>query len=338
MDDTLRSSPLDLSDCSSTPTDSLTLQHSVRFLMSTVILLQGQIDDVGDVFTAKIEKDVNILNKESFSDHLTRDNKKRLKHLENVLQNAVISSTESLAKMRTALKEIQIIYSNITEPMMMKTQHKELKVQDKQKIKIPVSPTSERGQQKKCCSNSADLLQRHKNTHKQHQTPNHSSSDKLVHYSNLNAPDITTKAARFFVMITRIEDSINESVHTSLWSSTPNENRRLDKAFKERDGKGSIFLFFRVIGSDQFCGMARMLTSINHDIDINGWKNDRCRGHFHVEWIYLKNIPNRYFEHIHLENNRNMPLTYSLETQEIPYIKGNLAFKIMQNFRLYEPS
>ena len=47
-----------------------------------------------------------------------------------------------------------------------------------------------------------------------------------------------------------------------------------------------------------------------------------------VKWIYVKDVPNRQFRHIRLENNENKPVTNSRDTQEIPLEKGSHVLKV----------
>ena len=42
------------------------------------------------------------------------------------------------------------------------------------------------------------------------------------------------------------EDDVHKSLKYEIWSSTDPGNKRLDKAFKENNGRGPIYLFFSV--------------------------------------------------------------------------------------------
>lgn len=106
----------------------------------------------------------------------------------------------------------------------------------------------------------------------------------------------------------------------------------MDAAFKERDGKGPVFLFFSVNSSSHFCGMAQMMTNVDFNTDIEDWKYTRYKGMFTVKWIYLKNLPNGHLRHIRLENNEDRPVICSSDTQEIPMEKGKQVLKIMHNY------
>ena len=77
--------------------------------------------------------------------------------------------------------------------------------------------------------------------------------------------DVDCKNARFFVIKSFSEDDIHRSIKYEIWCSTDHGNKRLDAAYKERQGKGSIYLFFSVNGSGHFCGIAQMLTGVDYN-------------------------------------------------------------------------
>lgn len=52
--------------------------------------------------------------------------------------------------------------------------------------------------------------------------------------------------ARYFVIKSYTEDDVHKSLKYEIWSSTDPGNKRLDKAFKETNGRGPIYLFFSV--------------------------------------------------------------------------------------------
>ena len=55
-----------------------------------------------------------------------------------------------------------------------------------------------------------------------------------------------TCQARYFVIKSYTEDDVHKSLKYEIWSSTDPGNKRLDKAFKETNGRGPIYLFFSV--------------------------------------------------------------------------------------------
>lgn len=150
---------------------------------------------------------------------------------------------------------------------------------------------------------------------------------------NPNDFDLNPKNCRFFVIKSYSEDDIHRSIKYEIWCSTEHGNKRLDAAFKEREGKGPIYLFYSVNGSGHFCGIAQMISSVDYSSSSSVWAQDKWKGKFQVKWIYVKDVPNNQLRHIRLENNENKPVTNSRDTQEVPYEKGKQVLKIINQYR-----
>ena len=145
--------------------------------------------------------------------------------------------------------------------------------------------------------------------------------------------DLNAKGARFFVIKSFSEDDIHRSIKYSIWCSTEYGNKRLDAAYKEREGKGPVYLLFSVNGSGHFCGMAQMTSAIDYHSSAGVWAQDKWKGQFSVKWIYVKDVPNSQLRHIKLENNENKPVTNSRDTQEVLADKGKLVLRIIHQYR-----
>ena len=145
--------------------------------------------------------------------------------------------------------------------------------------------------------------------------------------------DLNPKEARFFVIKSFSEDDIHRSIKYSIWCSTEYGNKRLDAAYKERENKGTIYLFFSVNGSGHFCGVALMTSAIDYNSSAEVWAQNKWKGQFSVRWVYVKDVPNSQLRHIKLENNDNKPVTNSRDTQEIPYEKGKQVLRIIHQYR-----
>lgn len=176
---------------------------------------------------------------------------------------------------------------------------------------------------------------------------------RLVAKYNPKEFNTSPKQARFFVIKSYSEDDIHRSIKYGLWCSTEHGNRRLDLAFKKglnHQGQHTqqqqqlenesnehirvpVFLFFSVNGSGHFCGMAQMMSSVDYNSKALIWaQQDKWRGCFQVNWIYVKDIPNSILRNIRLENNDNKPVTNSRDTQEIPFDKGKQVLKIFHTY------
>lgn len=145
--------------------------------------------------------------------------------------------------------------------------------------------------------------------------------------------DLTAKNARFFVIKSYSEDDIHRAIKYGVWCSTEHGNKRLDAAFKEREGKGPIYLFYSVNGSGHFCGMAQMMSGVDYMTHAGVWTQDKWKGSMEIKWIYVKDVPNGQLRHIRLENNENKPVTNSRDTQEVPSDKGRQVLKIIHTYR-----
>ena len=96
-----------------------------------------------------------------------------------------------------------------------------------------------------------------------------------------------------------------------------------------------VYLFFSVNRSGCFCGMAQMISNYYKDRHFGSWVQDgKWQGSFIVKWIYVKDIPNKDLKDIQLPNNDNRPVTFSRDTQEIPFQQG---VEMLRRFIKYEP-
>jgi hypothetical protein len=165
--------------------------------------------------------------------------------------------------------------------------------------------------------------------------PSHPVLDKLKSANMYNPKDfnLAPKGTRYFIIKSYSEDDIHRSIKYSIWCSTEHGNKRLDAAYREREGKGPIYLFFSVNGSGHFCGMAQMMSALDYNSSSSVWAQDKWKGQFEVKWIYVKDVPNSQLRHIRLENNENKPVTNSRDTQEVPPEKGKQVLKILHNYK-----
>lgn len=163
----------------------------------------------------------------------------------------------------------------------------------------------------------------------------HPVLDKLRAAQEYNPKDFDTnpKGARFFIIKSYSEDDIHRSIKYSIWCSTEHGNRRLDQAFKERQGKGPIYLLFSVNGSGHFCGVAQMMSEVDYETQSGVWAQSKWKGQFQVKWVYVKDVPNSQLRHIRLENNENKPVTNSRDTQEVPLEQGKQVLKIIAAYQ-----
>ncbi|KAG8084620.1 hypothetical protein GUJ93_ZPchr0010g7556 [Zizania palustris] len=164
----------------------------------------------------------------------------------------------------------------------------------------------------------------------------------LVCRDQINRPEFTVQYehAKFFMIKSYSEDDVHKGIKYNVWASTPNGNNKLDAAFHEaqilmKEGKRCpVFLFFSVNSSGQFVGLAEMLGPVDFKKKMDFWQQDKWNGFFPIMWHIIKDIPNRLFKYITLENNEGRTVTYSRDTQEIGLPQGLEMLKI---FKAYHP-
>lgn len=100
---------------------------------------------------------------------------------------------------------------------------------------------------------------------------------------------------RFFVIKSFTEEDIHKSIKYSCWSSTKEGNKKLDRSYIDGiSQKSSIFLFFSMNTSGRFTGVAKINGRLEEEYLFEYWAVDEVwKGLFPVEWIIIKDIPNR---------------------------------------------
>ena len=154
-----------------------------------------------------------------------------------------------------------------------------------------------------------------------------------INIQNYNITNQNEIQGKFFVIKSIDEANIIRSINFKIWCSTIKGNQKLQKAFKEADKKYPIYLFFSVNGSGKFMGVAQMVSEVEYRVNFNYWsQNDKWKGFFFVNWIFIKDIPNRIFRQIINEYNDNKPVTSSRDTQEIFPSAGMRMLKIFKEY------
>jgi hypothetical protein len=161
---------------------------------------------------------------------------------------------------------------------------------------------------------------------------------KLISANKYNPNEFTinTNEARYFVIKCYSGYVIHRSIKYSIWVSTKHGNKRLDAAFKEREGKGPVYLLYSVNGSGHFCGVAQMMSMVDYSQSAGVWVQDKWKGQIEVKWIYVKDVPNSQLRHIRLENNENKPVTNSRDTMLEIVHNYKHSTSIFDNFEYYE--
>ncbi|KAL2103289.1 hypothetical protein ACEWY4_000157 [Coilia grayii] len=156
---------------------------------------------------------------------------------------------------------------------------------------------------------------------------------RAAHSYNPKDFDWNLKTGRVFIIKSYSEDDIHRSIKYSIWCSTEHGNKRLDAAFRAVNSKGPVYLLFSVNGSGHFCGVAEMRSPVDYGTSAGVWAQDKWKGKFDVDWLFVKDVPNSQLRHIRLENNDNKPVTNSRDTQEVPLEKAKQVLKIIATYK-----
>uniref|UniRef100_A0A3Q2R3F4 YTH domain-containing family protein n=1 Tax=Fundulus heteroclitus TaxID=8078 RepID=A0A3Q2R3F4_FUNHE len=156
---------------------------------------------------------------------------------------------------------------------------------------------------------------------------------RAAHSYNPKDFDWNLKNGRVFIIKSYSEDDIHRSIKYSIWCSTEHGNKRLDAAYRAMNSKGPVYLLFSVNGSGHFCGMAEMRSPVDYGTSAGVWAQDKWKGKFDVNWLFVKDVPNSQLRHIRLENNDNKPVTNSRDTQEVPLEKAKQVLKIIAQYK-----
>lgn len=140
---------------------------------------------------------------------------------------------------------------------------------------------------------------------------------------------------RFFVIKSYNIIDVNASFINGIWASTELGNKRLSKAFKStKTNGGDIYLFFLVNGSGKFSGICRMTSDVDFNKSSDIWSEvSKWQGIFQLEWLLIKDIPNKYFQNLKVPQNENKPVTNSRDTQEVPFDVAISMLKIFNTFK-----
>ncbi|KAG0493962.1 hypothetical protein HPP92_004956 [Vanilla planifolia] len=133
------------------------------------------------------------------------------------------------------------------------------------------------------------------------------------------APDSSQQTAsqsQVFRSINKVNDELSKSIPPS------NKIQSISGCEKKK----------MVNASGQFCGVAEMIGQVDFNKNMDFWHQDKWNGYFPVTWHIIKDIPNRQFRHIILENNDNKPVTNSRDTQEVKFPQGTEMLNIFKNY------
>ncbi|KAM4810289.1 3'-5' RNA helicase YTHDC2 [Rhinophrynus dorsalis] len=118
---------------------------------------------------------------------------------------------------------------------------------------------------------------------------------------------------RYFIMKSSNLRNLEISQQKGIWSTTPSNERKLNRAFWE---SSMVYLVFSVQGSGHFQGFARMYSEIGRE-KSQDWGSTSLGGVFKVEWIRRENLPFQNAHHLLNPWNDNKKVQISRDGQEL---------------------
>ncbi|RXG70737.1 YTH domain-containing protein 1 [Armadillidium vulgare] len=128
------------------------------------------------------------------------------------------------------------------------------------------------------------------------------------------------REARFFLMKSNNLDNINLAKSRGVWSTPPQNEAKLNQAFKEAR---NVILIFSVKESGKFCGFCRLVGESRRDLPPVNWvlpaglSARSLGGIFEVDWISRKELSFTKTQHLYNPWNEGKPVKIGRDGQEI---------------------
>ncbi|MBZ3868958.1 putative ATP-dependent RNA helicase YTHDC2 [Sciurus carolinensis] len=116
---------------------------------------------------------------------------------------------------------------------------------------------------------------------------------------------------RYFIMKSSNLRNLEISQQKGIWSTTPSNERKLNRAFWE---SSMVYLVFSVQGSGHFQGFSRMSSEIGRE-KSQDWGSAGLGGVFKVEWIRKESLPFQFAHHLLNPWNDNKKVQISRDGQ-----------------------
>ncbi|CAH2296197.1 probable ATP-dependent RNA helicase YTHDC2 isoform X1 [Pelobates cultripes] len=120
-------------------------------------------------------------------------------------------------------------------------------------------------------------------------------------------------SVRYFIMKNSNLRNLEISQQKGIWSTTPSNERKLNRAFWE---SSAVYLVFSVQGSGHFQGFARMSSEIGRE-KSQEWGSTSLGGVFKVEWIRKDSLSFQYAHHLLNPWNNHKKVQISRDGQEL---------------------
>ncbi|ROL53875.1 putative ATP-dependent RNA helicase YTHDC2 [Anabarilius grahami] len=140
------------------------------------------------------------------------------------------------------------------------------------------------------------------------------------------SPRPLRSCVRYFIMKSSNMRNIELSQQRGIWSTTPNNEHKLTRAFHE---SSAVFLIFSVQGSGHFQGYARMTSAISGERCLD-WGSVGLGGVFGVEWVRKENLPFQLTQQLLNPWNDNKRVQISRDGQELEPQAGSQLLQLWE--------
>lgn len=132
---------------------------------------------------------------------------------------------------------------------------------------------------------------------------------KLIFESSVGMNDINFNLhkihdAVFYILRSTCDDDIHKAIKYGMWTSTHRNNVMLNEVYKKCKKKGiPLYLFFTVVNSGQFSGVAEMISEVRFNSIFNYWWEElKWSGVFDVNWVFVKDVHHEDVKYIKQDN------------------------------------
>ncbi|KAK5637118.1 hypothetical protein RRF57_012830 [Xylaria bambusicola] len=137
---------------------------------------------------------------------------------------------------------------------------------------------------------------------------------------------------RYFILRSDNPIDIETSAAHNVWTSSQRVNKILDKAWNRTDGQ--VLLFFSVIKSQKFCGIAQMTSGMDWAHTDDHWLEDSWKGRFTLNWLCLSELPFEGVRHVPVKSTT--PGFRAISCYDGTEISAPSAFELLQAYTARE--
>ncbi|KAF1807937.1 kinase-like protein [Eremomyces bilateralis CBS 781.70] len=147
---------------------------------------------------------------------------------------------------------------------------------------------------------------------------------------NLLAPNfrsLSLQTGKFFIIKSKNDENVEKSIERGVWTSYNRNNIKLNEAYLS--ATGPVLLFFSVVGSKKFCGVARMTSEVDWDNTDNHWVGGVWEGRFTLEWLSMKEVWFRRVNRVTVNANSNDLVLAARDGTEV---SADAAYQMLRAF------